>query len=489
MRRLLLTTSLLLPLATHAAPTDSDASALRATLQTWVSTWSNGLVGATGMPLTVRPDGEQFLLELPFGGRMPDIGVSISEGRVLARIRPGANGTWIIDDAQLPATTKFSTTAPAKGAKASAAPIESTTLTLGSQKMSGVFDPTLATESRLQADYGAYAMNITQPTGTQATTIDKVTARTLWTPVAAGRVSMTSDVEFTGYNQRITEKAGKGASGTPPVTISAQRMHINTLANDVDFTQLGGALRALFTLQNANPNGKLTAAQKTTLQGAVRALVTVVAGMDSKQEWHGINVRAGDMSFTLKQATMDFSMNAPDGKLSARMPIALEGFDTPLLPSDAVREFLPRMFVLSPRIAGVSKAVLLEALDRVLENTDEKPDMDSEIANLLSASPITIGLDTLSFDIGPLRIKGSGAVKVASVDDPKGAAELRATGLDALIKRANTIPDAKIAVPVLIFLKGIAETEGNELVWKLAFDDGDFTVNGTNLSDLQLPGK
>ena len=63
-------------------------------------------------------------------------------------------------------------------------------------------------------------------------------------------------------------------------------------------------------------------------------------------------------------------------------------------------------------------------------------------------------------------------------------AELRATGLDALIRRANAVPELKIAAPVLIFLKGIARQDGNESVWAISYVDRKMVVNDTDLSGL-----
>ena len=106
---------------------------------------------------------------------------------------------------------------------------------------------------------------------------------------------------------------------------------------------------------------------------------------------------------------------------------------------------------------------------------------------LLSDNPVTVGFEDLAIDLGVARLEGGGEVEVSSPADFTGKAEFRLTGLDALIKRANATPELKQAAPVLIFLKGIGDQKGKETVWRVSYDDGHFTVNDTDLSDM-APG-
>ena len=107
---------------------------------------------------------------------------------------------------------------------------------------------------------------------------------------------------------------------------------------------------------------------------------------------------------------------------------------------------------------------------------------------LLADHPVELAIEDLLIDLGPLRLKGQGSLIVSSPQEAGGEAELRATGLDALIRRANAVPELKMAAPVLIFLKGIAKQEGNESVWSITYADKKVMVNDTDLSDL-MPSK
>jgi hypothetical protein len=114
--------------------------------------------------------------------------------------------------------------------------------------------------------------------------------------------------------------------------------------------------------------------------------------------------------------------------------------------------------------------------------------MEAEAAQLIAANPVLVGLDDLLIDLGPMRLKGWGAVRVVALDDAAGEAELRATGFDAMIRKVNSTAELRAAAPVLIFLKGIARQEGTETVWKITYADRKLVVNDTDMSDL-MPAK
>jgi hypothetical protein len=58
------------------------------------------------------------------------------------------------------------------------------------------------------------------------------------------------------------------------------------------------------------------------------------------------------------------------------------------------------------------------------------------------------------------------------------------TGFDALQRKIAATEELKMATPVLIFLKGIGERDGNDMVWNIKYADSKMTVNGTDLSDM-----
>ena len=95
-------------------------------------------------------------------------------------------------------------------------------------------------------------------------------------------------------------------------------------------------------------------------------------------------------------------------------------------------------------------------------------------------------IDELTFDLGPAKLSANGTFTVPgqSLAEMSGEAEITISGLNALIKRANSNAELKQIAPVLIFLKGIAKADGDDYVWAINYEKGSVTVNDTDLSEL-----
>ena len=72
-------------------------------------------------------------------------------------------------------------------------------------------------------------------------------------------------------------------------------------------------------------------------------------------------------------------------------------------------------------------------------------------------------------------------------DHYTAVAHVTATGLDTLIRRANTTPELQQAAPVLIFLKGIGLQDGDRVVWDVSYAGKTLLVNGTDMSQMMPP--
>jgi hypothetical protein len=212
-------------------------------------------------------------------------------------------------------------------------------------------------------------------------------------------------------------------------------------------------------------------------------------GMASEQTMEGLRVTASGQTGTLKKLSLGFAASAPGGLMEMRVPMALEGLDSPMIPQGAMRELLPKMVSLVPKVGGVPKAeltaILLRALDR---DTPDSNAVQAELTAMVEKSPITIGIEKLAVELGLASLRGGGEVKVSGPADITGEAEFRMTGLDALIRRTNTMPDLKLAAPALIFLKGIGKADGKEMVWHITYADKVLMVNDTNMTEM-MPGK
>ena len=101
-----------------------------------------------------------------------------------------------------------------------------------------------------------------------------------------------------------------------------------------------------------------------------------------------------------------------------------------------------------------------------------------EIAALFAHGGITVGIDSLAFDVGPSAFEGSGKFVLLSPDDVQGQARITATGLDALLASAANEPDLAPLLGGVALAMQFAKREGGRLVWNVAMREGKVTING-----------
>jgi hypothetical protein len=202
----------------------------------------------------------------------------------------------------------------------------------------------------------------------------------------------------------------------------------------------------------------------------------------------GIAVASPTWPVNLAHLGFTGSVAAPDGKLATRMRLEVGGIDLPSLPPGPVRDLLPRHVVLAPYVTGTPVEDIFAMIDQMIDDGADRDAVARDAMRRLAAAPVTIGIDALSLDLGPALLDAHGAVTVTAPGRMDGSALIEATGLDALIREASQNRLLKQGVPVLIFLKGIGDQTGDKVVWNLAYRDGAFTVNGTDMSGM-LPGR
>jgi hypothetical protein len=189
----------------------------------------------------------------------------------------------------------------------------------------------------------------------------------------------------------------------------------------------------------------------------------------------------GGMS--MKHFLLGFGGEAPGGKLHAWLHLAMDELTSPSLPPK-VAPYLPHHIEIKPSVSGVQTADLHKL---ALDATEEGADTDSlepDIQALFSRGGINVGLETLSFDLGPAKVEGTGHLTVLSANTWHGEAHVTATGLDDLTAQARTNPDLQQALPVLIMLRGMSKPDGKKLVWDIVSDGPTVTVNGLDLSQM-----
>ncbi len=462
-------------------PSADGAKVVAQNIRDWIAKQFEGTgVDSAGLPLNVVPDGDAYRVEIGFGGTYFDNMLTMSDGAVSATVKPLDGGKWQIVSGSMPPTLRGEVRDPS-GAPASVAEIA-----IGKQEVTGTFDPSLASPSTFVTTLLGYTATTKAANGVQTSSVQKLSGRSEWQPTAPGRVTVQGDTLFEKYAS-VSPLPGGGE-----VKVTIDRMAGATRMENLDIANLGGLMRTAFTLGAATQKGngpasnERTEAQKSLALAMLAQVAGLLDAMEAEYTYDGITIDGGAFMGTLRQFGFGLALGADGGKGGMKLRLSAEGLESPMIPNGPIKEFVPHRVTLTPRIGGVPKDVLVAFLKRGIET--EGADMAEEGMALLALNPVVVGLDDVLIDVGPLRVKGGGAVQVSSPDEIAGEAVIRASGLDAMIRRVNTVPDFKAAAPVLIFLKGIGRQEGNETVWKIVYVDRRLMVNDTDMSDL-MPSK
>ena len=457
-------------------PSEQGAKDIAEAVRAWLDKQTANAVDWSAMALKVLPEGDSYRVEVPFGGSWFNGHLVLGEAALAATIKPLDGGRWEIVNAALPPRLRAELKNPTDEASV-------VTLAMENQQTTGTYDPSLASPSTFITTVTGYTTEVTSATGSQSSRIGKLVGRSEWQPTAPGRVTIQGDTTLEDYASVSPLPGGE------QMQVTIGRLAGATRIENFDMDGLGALLRTAFEVgatakASTNAGAKATRpedkAPATKLLGQFFAMIDA---LETDYSYENVRVEAGALfSGSLRRFGFGLSAGAPDGKMEIKLRLGLEGLETPMIPPGPWVEFVPHKVSLSPRVGGVPKEAVVALLRRAIAT--EGQGIDTDAMELIAANPVTLAIDDLVIDLGPLRLKGEGSVEVVSIDGATGEAVLRATGLDALIRRANAVPELKIAAPVLIFLKGIGMQEGNETVWRITYADRKMMVNDTDLSDL-----
>jgi len=464
----------------RADTTADGAAALQAQIRAWVAGLTGPAVDLGSHAVRVTPAGDAYRFELPLTGPVGNTGWVITGEPITAIAKPLDKGAWTITSIQLPTPLRVDRTEAPDGKP------YSWMLALAGQQVHGQFDPTLATGSRFEGTLRGYSSLSQTAAGTHSSHYDRYVWNGSWVPAGDGRVTVSNQVQ--GHNLTVfIDAAARNRSITATVGTIRSSGRIERLS----FERLGAIVRTVSGLVPTATQAASTAAvpnsiapdDRTRLHDLVAALRDLLGGVQAQTKLERIRVDVGGQRGTLASLTIGSHAAAPGGMLNASFNLAVEGFDSPLVPQGPLHDYLPRRIALTPRVSGVPADDLMSLLDRAIDGAD-KDSLQAEALGLLAKGPLKIGLEDVAIDLGAATLKANGSVTIAAVDDIKGSARIDAVGLDTLIHSANTVPQLASAAPFLIMLKGIGEQKGDTTTWNVTYADGHTEVNGTDLSAL-----
>ena len=461
--------------AARADVTAEQAAGVQNDLRGWIVGLLSPLVEAGQVPVTVVPAGDRFRMEF---GAVPVPGMTVTMDRPAGGfLRGTGDGRWTVEEFTMPATLDVAM-ADEK------TPFYS--LRIGKQRSRLEIDTTLATVSRGEAEYSQFEQIMKG--GESVTRIAQVSTKGQWQPGAGGLTAMSGETRMTGYDTKDSLPDGS------VLTVKAREITATTRGEAMRPERLASAMRLVSQIvasvqAEKAPSAQPSAMQRKMLHALLGDASDLFGRVETEQTWSGVSMMGEGMGGSLDKVSFGSVMGAPGGKPEFGLRVEVAGFESPMLPKGAIRELLPKRVVLAPRVSGPKKADVMALLERAIDNAgNDDFDIAGEAMQLLAGNPAMVSLDTLDIDLGTSRLRASGQMAVASPEDVTGKGEVRMTGLDVLIRNVNKVPEAAMAGPVLLMLKGLGEQKGAETVWRITYAANKMLVNDQDVAAMLSGG-
>jgi hypothetical protein len=237
------------------------------------------------------------------------------------------------------------------------------------------------------------------------------------------------------------------------------------------------------TTPDTSDSDSFLPAQKVAVRQMLETARGLLTGAKMDETVEGLKFNYGGAGGSLQKLGLAFSGDAPSDMLSADMTLTMDGLALNFLPPDFAG-FLPTHIAIHPTVSNISVAALtkmgLDATAPTPPGQDNVPPPD--VTSLFANGGINAGFDQLALEIEGTQIHGDGKFNVTGPQTVKGQAQFTARGLDALITKLQANPMLSQGVPVVIFLRGIAKTTGDQAVWQVTVDNAKVLVNGLDIS-------
>jgi Uncharacterized protein conserved in bacteria (DUF2125) len=475
----------LLLLLSRAAWADDIGPDQARALQQQLKDWLAGLLGsAVKLPelgLRVTGEHDHYAVTWP----IPGLAGAPDKATATANLRPLDGGRWSVDEMKVPPSGNFTVTIPETGEAGKSPPLD-VQFSIGHQDTHGVIDPGLTTASKLHTELGDVVVTSDSAKQHQEQHIDRYLVDTSLTPAQSGRLDLSMDASAGGW------KSATQINGGTPMAIGIQTMRAVGQVNGVNRDRFAELLAATGGFIGSLPPDIATRGEKLDLPAPVRAqlrlmvesLQDILTSVNLEETVDGLQVElAGTGGLSIKHLLLGFGGEAPEGRLHAWIELGLDELASPSLPPK-IATYLPHHVELKPSLSGIPTADLHKLAMDATEAGADSSTLAPDIAAILSHGGAELGVETLSFDLGPAKVTGTGRVTITSPGAWHGEAHLAATGFDELATQARTNPDLQQALPALVMLRGLAKPDGERLVWDIVSDGPSVKVNGLDLSQL-----
>jgi hypothetical protein len=448
---------------------DADAlgaDAIRSSLTNIISLATLGTITTQREAVQITRNGADYLVRLPLNEFSTP-----ADAAVNGVAHPLDRGMWEISSITFPATGTIQP--PNAGGSRIA-------YSIGEQALHGLIDPDLVRPSSFVAKLGDVTVRSDQGDRRNVQNFERYTVDGTVSANPAGKLNFAS--QGTATNWHMTTHMPDGVDADAVVRALSGKISIEGL-DRVQGTRLLDAARALTAAVQRMPaagGGALGPSHtpRDDLLALVDAAPGLLAKFQAEETMQDIRFTAGPMKDgTMGRVRANLSGDAAAGRLNARVDIGLDELTLAGL-SGETAAYIPHHINMKSVLAGIPTDPLMSLLRAATEQDADPAALQVQFMALLGDANARIGIETVTFDSGPMQVAGSARI-VPRANGQLGAdIHLSATGIDALVAQADGKPALQQALPMIFIAKGMGRPEGSALTWDIALGDGPMTING-----------
>ena len=458
------------PKAHAQAPADRpEADAIRSSVAILLGMATFGMITPPGQAAQITRSGAETLARLPLRGFQAP-----ADAAATAVIRPADRGPldramWNIVSMKVPSAGTFAATTP----RAANSPIS---FSIGEQAIHGVVDPNLVRSCSFAATLGAVTLRSGQGNRHIRQSLGHYIADGTMSPATSGRVNFTAHTRATDWHLQASSPDG----GNATASVRGVRGHLSAYGLDrAQGNRLLAAANAVMThpAPPEQPTGRSPAARKD-LRALADAASDLLTRFELVETLDDIRFAAGPTnSGRIGRMRVNITGSLPHGRLDARMDLVLDKLATTMVSPD-LAAYVPRHVAVKPVVARAPIGPLV-ALWRAATAPHADPQaLWARSLALFDDRNTRIGIESLAFDSGPMRVTGSARIVPGANGQVGATIHLAATGVDALIAQARDTPALQSALPLIFIAKGIGRAQADTIVWDISLGDGMIIVNG-----------
>lgn len=449
--------------------------ALLSSLNEIVALATFGSVTPRDQAAQVTRSGADYLVRLPLSGFSAP-----ADAAARAVARPLDNGMWNIASMTFPPAGTFQ---PAM-AKAG----DPVAYSFGEQAVHGEIDPAFARPSAFTASFNTVRLRSGSDAGHSEQTIDRYLTNGTMSADASSRLTVASHAKATNWH--LTAHGSDGVDSDSLVRTLSGGFSVDGL-DRAQGTRLLAAARALMSgprmpVSPGQPTS-LSVAQRQDLRALTEALPGLLRNVQTEATLDDIRFTMGPArSGTMGRLRINMAGNAAEDRLNARVDVAVDGLTLAALPPGTAA-YVPHHLDMKSEMTGVRTKPLMDLLRAATMPNADFAALQLQFMALLGDPDARVGIESITFDSGPVRVSGSARFTPGPNGQPGANIHLSATGMDALITQAQATPALQQAVLVMFIAKGMGRVEGESLIWDIVLGNGPPTVNGMRFGQPAAP--